>query len=145
VWKKVCRIQREEGLWKPKEVGGIVVRDVRLVNISLLTKWRWRLIESKEGLWKDVLRSKYGDAATKSVSLGTEVILWYASTWWKNICSIGTNLNVNWFAQQVVLQRMASAVPGWEFLFAVEGWFLVLIMRMGLGVVLLFWCFFFKT
>ncbi|MCH81833.1 putative non-LTR retroelement reverse transcriptase [Trifolium medium] len=37
-----------------------------------------------------------------TVSLGSDVIPWYASIWWKDICSMGTNLNLNWFAQQVV-------------------------------------------
>ncbi|GAU36594.1 hypothetical protein TSUD_362640 [Trifolium subterraneum] len=119
VWKKVRRIQREF-LWggtsrakkinwvkwslvcKSKEVGGLGVRDVRLVNINLLTKWRWRLLESEDGLWKDVIRSKYGDATTTSLFLGVEVIPWYASTWWRDICSMGINLNINLFAQQMV-------------------------------------------
>ncbi|MCH86251.1 ribonuclease H protein [Trifolium medium] len=61
VWKKVVRIQREF-LWggvqggnkvswvkwavvcKPKNKGGLGVRDARIVNLSLLTKWRWRLL-----------------------------------------------------------------------------------------------------
>jgi hypothetical protein len=61
VWKKVRRIQ-SDFLWgsrggrkriswvkwdtvcKPKKLGGLGVRDVRAVNISLLAKWRWRLL-----------------------------------------------------------------------------------------------------
>ncbi|PNX67524.1 ribonuclease H, partial [Trifolium pratense] len=64
IWKKIRRIQREF-LWGgcrgtkrvnwikwdtvclPKKKGGLGVRDVRLVNISLLTKWRWRLLEDE--------------------------------------------------------------------------------------------------
>lgn len=62
VASKIVRIQREflwggtEGSrkiswvsWKvvyhPKDIGGLGVRDVRLVNLSLLAKWRWRLLE----------------------------------------------------------------------------------------------------
>jgi hypothetical protein len=77
VWKKVRRIQREF-LWgckggrariswvkwdvvcKPKKLGGLGVRDIRAVNISLLAKWRWRLLEDDNAMWKRVLRSKYG-------------------------------------------------------------------------------------
>jgi hypothetical protein len=61
VWKKVRRIQREflwgskngrkkvnwvkwEEVCKPKNQGGLGVRDIRAINISLLTKWRWRLL-----------------------------------------------------------------------------------------------------
>jgi hypothetical protein len=62
VWKKVVKIQRQF-LWggvrggnkiswvkwavvcKEKSQGGLGVRDVRLVNLSLLSKWRWRLLQ----------------------------------------------------------------------------------------------------
>ncbi|PNY13316.1 S-adenosylmethionine-dependent methyltransferase [Trifolium pratense] len=72
VWKQVVRIQREF-LWggvkggnkvnwvkwsvvcKEKEKGGLGVRDVRIVNLSLLAKWRWRLLLPGRSLWKEVL------------------------------------------------------------------------------------------
>ncbi|MCI29143.1 ribonuclease H protein, partial [Trifolium medium] len=77
VWKKVVRIQREF-LWggvrggrkiswvkwsvvcREKDQGGLGVRDVRLVNLSLLTKWRWRLLQPGLPIWK-VLVAKYGN------------------------------------------------------------------------------------
>jgi len=34
------------------------VRDIRLVNLSLLAKRRWRLLQNEEGLWKEVLVEK---------------------------------------------------------------------------------------
>jgi len=40
--------------------GGLGVRDIRLVNLSLLAKWRWRLLQNEGGLWKEVLVEKYG-------------------------------------------------------------------------------------
>ncbi|MCH85394.1 LINE-1 reverse transcriptase like [Trifolium medium] len=89
VWKKVRRIQREF-LWgykggrnriswvkwdivcKPKKLGGLGVRDIRAVNISLLAKWRWRLLEDDNAMWKKVLKSKYGETVTGTVNLGEE-------------------------------------------------------------------------
>jgi hypothetical protein len=78
VIKKVTRIQREF-LWggvkggrklcwvkwkvvcQPKCKGGLGVRDIKAVNLSLLMKWRWRLLNSEVfGIWKDVLVAKYG-------------------------------------------------------------------------------------
>jgi hypothetical protein len=50
-WKMVCKEKRE---------GGLGVRDVRVVNLSLLTKWRWKLLQNEPALWKDVLVAKYG-------------------------------------------------------------------------------------
>ena len=34
--------------------------DIRQFNIALLGKWIWRLGYEKQGLWKEVLDSKYG-------------------------------------------------------------------------------------
>jgi len=45
---------------KPKKDGGLGVRDVRAVNLSLLAKWKWRLLNDGEALWKEVLLEKYG-------------------------------------------------------------------------------------
>jgi hypothetical protein len=118
VWKKVRRIQRDF-LWgcrggrkriswvkwdtvcKPKKLGGLGVRDVRAVNISLLAKWRWRLLEDDQVMWKEVLKGKYSDAVIGSVIIGENCKPWFSSVWWKDICSVGVNLDSNWFAQGV--------------------------------------------
>jgi hypothetical protein len=50
-WEDVC---------KSKNEGGLGVRDLRLVNISLLTKWRWKLLSNVNEVWKDVIVAKYG-------------------------------------------------------------------------------------
>ncbi|MCH82202.1 ribonuclease H protein [Trifolium medium] len=75
--KKVIRIQREF-LWggvnaekklcwlkwnvvcQEKSKDGLGVRDVRVMNLSLLAKWWWRLLQSNHmPLWKQVLIGKY--------------------------------------------------------------------------------------
>jgi len=78
VWGRLVRIQREF-LWggveggkkiswvrwskvcQPKILGGLGIRDIRLVKLSLLAKWRQRIIQGGEVLWKEVLREKYGE------------------------------------------------------------------------------------
>jgi hypothetical protein len=72
VWKEVVKIQREflrcglekkrkiswvnwETVTKPKCDGGLGVRDVRRVNLSLLAKWRWRFLNTDQSCWKLVL------------------------------------------------------------------------------------------
>jgi hypothetical protein len=78
VWKEIVRIQRNF-LWgglskrrkiswvkwteicKPKKDGGLGIRDLRLVNLSLLAKWRWRLLLDGEELWKGVVVARYGE------------------------------------------------------------------------------------
>jgi hypothetical protein len=46
-WVDVC--------WS-KEDGGLGIRNIRLVNIALLTKWRWQLLTSHDSLWITVLK-----------------------------------------------------------------------------------------
>jgi hypothetical protein len=43
---------------KPKKKGGLGVKDLRKMNISLLCKWWWKL-ENEEGLWREIVRKKY--------------------------------------------------------------------------------------
>jgi hypothetical protein len=118
-WKKIRRLQREflwggrrgrkkiswikwETVCLPKKRGGLGVRDIRVVNISLLTKWRWRLLDNNQAVWKDVLISKYGADVVGRVELGENCKPWYASLWWRDVCSMGSNLDINWFSQNVL-------------------------------------------
>jgi hypothetical protein len=48
-WEKIC---------KSKKKGGLGIKNLRKMNISLLCKWWWRL-EKEEGLWQEIIRYKY--------------------------------------------------------------------------------------
>jgi hypothetical protein len=76
-WRDGCR---------PKEEGGLGVKDLKWFNTSLLTKWRWRLLVDHDSLWKKVLEAKYGGVGRGSLSLprGNKF-----SLWWKDIVEIG--------------------------------------------------------
>jgi hypothetical protein len=119
VWKRVRRMQREflwgakvgrkkiswvkwEEVCKPKNQGGLGVRDIRAVNISLLTKWRWRLLFDDGSIWKEVLKGKYGAVVIGSVELGEDCVPWFSSLWWKDITLTGHNLETNWFAREAI-------------------------------------------
>jgi hypothetical protein len=115
VWKSIKRIQREflwggrggrrkinwvkwELVCQPKRSGGLGVRDIRAVNISLLAKWRWRLLTKENSLWQQVIIGKYGDSVLGRVEMGEDCKPWFSSSWWRDICSIGINLDRNWFS-----------------------------------------------
>lgn len=51
-WEIVCR---------SKELGGLGVKNLGLFNVALLLKWAWRILDRCDGLWSQVLASKYGD------------------------------------------------------------------------------------
>jgi hypothetical protein len=48
-WETVC---------KSKKKGGLGIKSIRKMNISLLCKWWWRL-ENEEGLWQNIVKAKY--------------------------------------------------------------------------------------
>lgn len=68
---------------KPKKVGGLGIRDLRLVNSTLLDKWRRRLFSKACDIWCDILTAKY--EATYMTSILGEITgcLWSTSPRWK--------------------------------------------------------------
>ncbi|XP_068497985.1 uncharacterized protein [Phaseolus vulgaris] len=71
-WEKVC---------KPRELGGLGIIDLKTFNVALLGKWIWRLGSDKDGLWKEILVSKYGGWR----SLREEEKSSRCSLWWKDL------------------------------------------------------------
>jgi hypothetical protein len=47
-----------EDIFKPKKEGGFGIRDLCLVNLSLLAKWHWRLLSDEEEVRKNVIKAK---------------------------------------------------------------------------------------
>lgn len=46
---------------RPKDKGGLGVKDLDLFNLSLLGKWKWRLLTVPEAIWRKLLHFRYGD------------------------------------------------------------------------------------
>jgi hypothetical protein len=92
-WKSICQ---------PKREGGLGVIDVRVVNVSLLAKWRWRLLGGGEFLWKDVLREKYGFEVGNLVVFPATFNLRLSYLWWKAIVKLEDGLGERWFSSEVV-------------------------------------------
>jgi hypothetical protein len=91
-WRKVCQ---------PRGRGRLGVRDIKLANISLLAKWKWRLIEDQPSLWKDVIHDKYGpNVGYRCMVLG-EVWPRYVSRWWKDLMALEPVGGVRWFCREV--------------------------------------------
>jgi len=49
-WGSICR---------PKEAGGLAIRDIGKFNTTLLAKWKWRMEMDDQGVSKQILDSKY--------------------------------------------------------------------------------------
>jgi hypothetical protein len=116
VWKEIVKIQRRflwsglslrrriswvkwEDMCKPKNVGGLGVQDLNVTNLSLLSKWRWKLLQPEEELWKTTVMAKYGGNVVGVLNLGEEHISRGGSSWWRNICLL--DKSVPWFEQAI--------------------------------------------
>lgn len=110
IWKKVC---------SPKERGGLGIKDLDLFNLSLLGKWRWRLLVEKEAPWCHIIQSRYGE-------VGDEVRLrgWSprnSSQWWRDLCAIDNEYSIaqNWFSKEI--RKRVGNGAGTSFWY--EAWF----------------------
>jgi hypothetical protein len=91
------------------------VRDIRLVNLSLLAKWRWRLIQGVEGLWKDVLIEKYGTRVSNLLVEGVGSWPNFMSRWWKDIVHLEEGGGEKWFNVEVIRKvGFGNATSFWK-------------------------------
>jgi len=86
-WDKVC---------SPIKAGGLGVRDIHKFNVALFRKWRFGV--GKEGVWKDILESRYGNwKDMKIVGRNRK-----QSNWWKDLCKIcDVGNQLNWFDNNI--------------------------------------------
>jgi hypothetical protein len=87
----------------PKADGGLGVRDIRITNISLLAKWKWRLLHNEDALWVKVLCIKYGASVVSNKWIELVSPSRFDSLWWKDVRSVGgeVDVNSNWFSSSV--------------------------------------------
>ncbi|XP_026438870.1 uncharacterized protein LOC113337403 [Papaver somniferum] len=48
-WERACR---------PKNLGGLVIRNLKLTNKALMDKWSWRFAKEKKQLWRRIIQEK---------------------------------------------------------------------------------------
>ncbi|XP_058786284.1 uncharacterized protein LOC131660936 [Vicia villosa] len=75
-WKDVC---------KAKEEGGLGIRDIETMNISLLMKWKWRILTEENTVWKDILKYRYHTPEVKMFVNDDNVMNKKDSLWWRDL------------------------------------------------------------
>jgi hypothetical protein len=56
--RKKYHLVRWQIICKSKKKGGLGIKDIGKMNISLLVKWWWKL-ENESGLWQEIIKAKY--------------------------------------------------------------------------------------
>jgi hypothetical protein len=89
-WDDLCR---------PKEEAGLGIRDLRLVNKSLLAKWRWKLLSHENEVWKDIVSARYGNDVVGKRFLCEVDAHRLSSSWWRDLCQLDGD--DRWFGSAV--------------------------------------------
>lgn len=102
---EVMRGGQLHGLSGPLCANQNVVEDwnLKMFNISLLAKWRWRFLNDTKVIWADILKVRYGDLRKCSPDDFDAGTLRKCSLWWRDLRSIGDALpsGVSWFRDRV--------------------------------------------
>ncbi|XP_058776524.1 uncharacterized protein LOC131650829 [Vicia villosa] len=83
------------------EKGGLRVKDIALFNISLLNKWRWRILQGRSSLWLDVLKARASSS--------------FSSIWWRDLVKISSSFHVDPMVEKVKFNiHNGFHTPFWE-------------------------------
>ncbi|XP_058756592.1 uncharacterized protein LOC131629811 [Vicia villosa] len=75
-WDTVCKLREE---------GGLGVKNVGVMNVALLSKWKWRILVEEEAVWRGILVSRYGNIKLKVLIGDVSVVEKSDSIWWRDI------------------------------------------------------------
>ena len=56
--KKIYHLVRWTKICKSKKKGGLRIKDIRKMNVNLLSKWLW-ILETESGIWQEIIKYKY--------------------------------------------------------------------------------------
>jgi len=88
-WNKVC---------KPHNEGGLGVKDISKFNYALLEKLKRRLGVGEKGVWRNIIKSRYGNWREIKKSMVDRK----SSYWWKDLCLIcEVDKESNWFDRRI--------------------------------------------
>lgn len=93
-WRNVC---------KPKEGGGLGVRNIKCFNNALICKWKWRILQEGDVIWRDILTFRYGNLQNHIFCGTCHTGCMKTSIWWKDIQQIDRNSQAeeDWFAYNI--------------------------------------------
>ncbi|XP_058764653.1 uncharacterized protein LOC131638121 [Vicia villosa] len=75
-WDTVC---------KSREEGGLGVKNMEIMNVALLSKWKWRILTDKDAVWRDLLEVRYGNIKLKVLVGDSLVVQKKDSIWWRDL------------------------------------------------------------
>lgn len=101
------------------------VKNILVFNLTILNKWRWRILQGNDSLWYNVLKSWYDDLSFHMYNggRGTKYSS-FLSYWWRDIFKIG---NCSFIDPIVTCNFVIH--NGFNTLFWKEKWFEGIILK----------------
>ncbi|XP_058749275.1 uncharacterized protein LOC131622266 [Vicia villosa] len=94
-WRTIC---------KPKDQGGLGIKDIAAFNKALLIKWLWRFIKEDNALWKNILEAKYGAMHERILFKIKRSPLSRKSIWWRDLMQLSEEREECSFGQMVLIK-----------------------------------------
>ena len=86
-----------ENLCRPREEGGLGIKDIRCFNYALLAKLKWRLQGQERGKWKEMIQSNYGSGTSQS-----PIPIKHQSWWWRDLIKVcGEERALGWLHKEI--------------------------------------------
>lgn len=75
-----------------RDKGGLGVKDVEVMNMELLNKWKLRILKDQNAAWRKILSSRYGNIESK-VFVGSNPVLNSSdSIWWMDLMFVDSTI-----------------------------------------------------
>lgn len=93
------------------------IKNVEVMNIVLISKWKWMILVEDDAIWKDILVSRYVNIKLKALVGDVSIIRNSDSIWWRD--TITSDNYVSLFYQNfsgAINCRVGNgkAVPFWH-------------------------------
>ncbi|XP_058726636.1 uncharacterized protein LOC131597999 [Vicia villosa] len=87
---KIGDSPRKLNMWKDlikhlKDKGGLGIKDVKYMNMALLNKWKWRILNENEPVRSSLLAFRYGNPRLKIMVGNNSVLSNKDSIWWRDL------------------------------------------------------------
>ncbi|KAL5191687.1 putative mitochondrial protein [Glycine soja] len=101
-----------------RDAGGLGIKDFRILNNSLLIKWKWYMFHQPEQLWNRILISKY--QGWRGLDQGPHKQ--HFSTWWANLKALNQDHNMTTVSKQFCWKMgRGDQILFWEDAWAEDG------------------------
>lgn len=61
------------------------MKDIEVLNLALMNNWKWRIMNKKDVVWFNILKSRYDNPVLKVIIGDNNVLFQRDSIWWRDL------------------------------------------------------------